>query len=41
LITVNPSTRFGGELWFERYDIEPTKITKLGEGYSPNITKTE
>lgn len=35
LITINPSSRFGGELWFERYKIETSKFTKIGEGYDP------
>jgi hypothetical protein len=33
-ITVNPSSRFGGALWFEEYQISPQKIEKLGEGPS-------
>jgi len=40
LITVNPATRFGGELFFERYKIESTGITKLGEGYDPSALKS-
>jgi hypothetical protein len=31
-VTVNPSGRFGGELWFEKYLISADKITKLGGG---------
>ena len=36
LITINPSWRFGGELWFERYKIEVSKFTKVGEGFDPS-----
>lgn len=36
-VTVNPATRFGGELYFEKYLIAPGSITKLGEGFE--ITK--
>jgi hypothetical protein len=31
-VTINPSGRFGGTLWFEKYLIDPTGIRKLGEG---------
>lgn len=31
-VTVNPSWRFGGCLFFEKYLITPDAITKLGEG---------
>ncbi|QQL44090.1 hypothetical protein [Sulfuriroseicoccus oceanibius] len=37
LITINPSSRFGGEPWFERYKLETAKITKVSEGYDPRI----
>lgn len=33
-LTVNPSGRSGGALWFEKYLISPKKIEKLGEGPS-------
>lgn len=36
-VTVNPSGRNGGHLWFEKYRITATLIEKLGEG--PEITK--
>ncbi len=31
-VTVNPSSRSGGHLWFEKYRISPHQIEKLGEG---------
>lgn len=31
-ITVNPSGRNGGQLWFEKYHINPARLEKLGEG---------
>jgi hypothetical protein len=37
-ITVNPSGRFGGALWFEEYLISPLKIEKVGEGPSYPIS---
>ena len=36
-VTVNPSGRNGGHLWFEKYRITPTLIEKLGEG--PELTQ--
>lgn len=36
-VTINPSGRFGGELFFEKYLIDPGGIRKLGEGYE--VTK--
>lgn len=38
-VTVNPSFRSGGELWFEKYRISPEKIEKLGEGFEHGLTK--
>jgi hypothetical protein len=40
LVTINPSSRFGGELWFERYKIETSKFTKVGEGVDPRKMNT-
>ena len=36
-VTINPSGRFGGTLFFEKYLIDASGIRKLGEGYE--ITK--
>lgn len=37
-VTVNPSTRSGGEIWFEKYRISPEKIEKLGEGFEHGLS---